>query len=566
MAKYITTKEETAWNFFCLTILSFIAFGQVYLFTGEPGFLHWKILLAETLLFIMAYTGAFFLNLRVLLPRLLFRNHFIAYVLSLLGVAVVLTSMEVLFEYLSHTYLRLSSGAYCYLGKGNIWYLEMISSIIPYHICLVSTGILLFFQRWKLSHLAIRDWDAQRVQAELERTRSQIDAASLFDTLSQTIKVLRQSPAEAIRLLRSLSRSLRVQLYESRRKKQSTSTHLSGPTFHLFSPSLNFLTSPSYRMARHGVLILVIFLLNIQNYDGHADSWIMVVWLTAVLLALIYVNLYLLAPRLLLSGRVWAYTASLIAVVTLVIGSILLLATGDWMLLLTNVIKISLFLTGISVLLLLQHWIRNEQRVAALQTATHKAELELLQNQVNPHFLFNMLNNIIVQIEDNPTEGEQTLHKLNDLLKYQFRETKQNVRLADDIRFLADYLNLEKLRRDRFEFRIEAEEELQEVELPPLLFIPFVENAVKHGNDSRQPSYVYLQFERAGGDQLRFVCVNSKPARRAQPEQTEGLGLVNIRSRLDLLYGNRYQLEMNETENKYEVKLTIRYGNDLYHS
>lgn len=553
-------KKETAWDLGWLAILSFIAFGQVYLFGGGRGAatLHGEVMLAEVLLLITAYSGAFFLNLRVLLPCLLFRNHFTAYMLSLFGVAATLTGLEVLFEYISLTRYHLSPSIYGYIGGDGIWYLQVISSIIPYNISIASTAILVFFRHWKQSHLAIRDWNAQCVRTELERTKSQIDAAALFDTLDRTIAVLQHSSEEAVRLLMELSRSLRIQLYESRKRRPALPGGISRPAFNLFSPVLNFLTAPSRRIARHGTLALLICLLNIHNYDGTAASLALVVILTAILLAPIYVNIYLLVPRLLLKGRIWAYAAALVTVITIIIGGTLLSFSVDKIQIVTNVVKISVFTTGISVIILLQQWVRNEQRVTALQTATHQAELELLQNQVNPHFLFNMLNNIIVQIQDNPIEAQHTLHKLNDLLKYQFQETKQNVRLADDIRFLEDYLNLEKLRRDRFDFSISAEEEVKNLRLPPLLFIPFVENAVKHGNDSKCLSYVYLQFEREGTDKLRFACTNSKPSRRATPERIGGLGLANIHSRLNLLYGNRYRLDITETEKEYHVKLIIQ--------
>ncbi|GHU62578.1 hypothetical protein FACS1894123_03770 [Bacteroidia bacterium] len=105
-----------------------------------------------------------------------------------------------------------------------------------------------------------------------------------------------------------------------------------------------------------------------------------------------------------------------------------------------------------------------------------------------------------------------------------------------------DCLNLEKLRRDNFEFSITADDSVEEILLPPLLFIPFVENAVKHNNDNRNLSFVRLRFAREN-DNLCFGCVNSKPLRPMRKDEVGGLGLPNVRRRFDLLYGNRYRLE-----------------------
>jgi LytS/YehU family sensor histidine kinase len=236
--------------------------------------------------------------------------------------------------------------------------------------------------------------------------------------------------------------------------------------------------------------------------------------------------------------------------------------TSAWMLALytvSNIIKISFPMISISVMLLFQYWVRNERHIAELETATLLSELEQLQNQVNPHFLFNMLNNIIVLTKKNPDEAVNVLRKLGDMLKYQFRgSTGQVIRLGDDIRFLADYLNLEKLRRDNFEFGITADDSLEEVSLPPLLFIPFVENAVKHNNDNRNLSFVRLRFS-LDNDTLYFECINSKPRRSMRKDEVGGLGLPNVRRRLDLLYGNRHHLEITENETSYSVQLNIEF-------
>ena len=125
-----------------------------------------------------------------------------------------------------------------------------------------------------------------------------------------------------------------------------------------------------------------------------------------------------------------------------------------------------------------------------------------------------------------------------------------------DIHFLNDYLNLEKVRRDHFDYNITEEGNIDGIQLPALLFIPFVENAVKHNFDSEHPSYVHLFFK-VDDNQLEFLCENSKPAIATGKSRVGGIGLTNIRRRLELLYIGRYLLEVSETANKYVVNLKL---------
>jgi len=168
-----------------------------------------------------------------------------------------------------------------------------------------------------------------------------------------------------------------------------------------------------------------------------------------------------------------------------------------------------------------------------------------------------MLNNANVLIRKNPAEASKVLFKLEDLLRYQMNDNfREHVPLRSDIHFLNDYLNLEKVRRDHFDYNITEEGNIDGIQLPALLFIPFVENAVKHNFDSEHPSYVHLFFK-VDDNQLEFQCENSKPAITTGKSRVGGIGLTNIRRRLELLYIGRYLLEVSETENKYVVNLKL---------
>jgi LytS/YehU family sensor histidine kinase len=224
----------------------------------------------------------------------------------------------------------------------------------------------------------------------------------------------------------------------------------------------------------------------------------------------------------------------------------------------SSIVKIGFIFAGITAFVLFQHWAQNERTIAQLEATTMRAELEQLQNQINPHFLFNMLNNILVLIRENPEEAVVILHKMSDMLKYQFNDsTKKEVTLDNDIHFLTDFLNLEKIRRDRFEFSISVENQAENQSIPPLLFIPFVENAVKHSADAINLSYIHLNFSIIN-NMLHFTCRNSKPLKPRKKNEYSGLGLVNIRRRLQLLYDEHYSLNIQEDESTYTVQLEIK--------
>ena len=211
---------------------------------------------------------------------------------------------------------------------------------------------------------------------------------------------------------------------------------------------------------------------------------------------------------------------------------------------------------------LFRRWQNGEMRIQQLENATMQSELEQLKKQINPHFLFNMLNNAMVLVKTDSQEASQVLLKLKDLLSYQLADSAVNeALLTNEIQFLNDFLNLEKIRRDRFDFTVTIEGDTDRALIPPLLFIPFVENAVKHNPASNDyQSYVHLEFRLSEGN-LHFTCINSKPATPQESDtHSSGLGLTNVRRRLSLLYPEKHQLNIESTPNNFQVDLQIPYS------
>jgi LytS/YehU family sensor histidine kinase len=137
-----------------------------------------------------------------------------------------------------------------------------------------------------------------------------------------------------------------------------------------------------------------------------------------------------------------------------------------------------------------------------------------------------------------------------------YDSARNKVFLTSDIRFLEDFLNLEKIRRDKFDFGITQEGPLSGVEIPPLLFITFIENAVKHNMDIENTPFVYVFFKLIGND-LHFNCINSKPKFEVSKNTNGGLGLANVYRRLELLYPGKHTVNVQDNHETFSIDLKI---------
>ena len=330
-----------------------------------------------------------------------------------------------------------------------------------------------------------------------------------------------------------------------------------------------FLLNPDYRIYRHLLLQVIVLLITMNVFWDEPDRFLsdrFGVWIVYFLLMnfIIYINMYLLVPRLLLKGKTFFYIFSfpvLMLAAGFIIGLLQDASSGENaestmspIGIISPIAGFSFFVAGLTTVLLFKNRLGNILRIRDLEAVTMEVELANLQNQINPHFLFNMLNNANIMAGEDAEKSSYILSKLNDLLRYQIDDSsKESVCLSNDITFLNDYLELEKLRRDRFDYRIRQEGDCN-IEVPPLLFIPFVENAVKHNPEN--DSYVHIDF-RVNRNMLYFKCENPK-ARFPFVKKDGGIGLVNIKRRLDLLFGKNYNLNLKDDSEKYTVVMEIK--------
>ena len=300
-------------------------------------------------------------------------------------------------------------------------------------------------------------------------------------------------------------------------------------------------------------------------YESTAWDIIRVEVLPDVLL--VYVLLLVLIPYLLLRNRLLEYLGA----VALVVVAHAIFAYNDptssayddgqinaftvfYEVYLLSGIQLAIQVTGLRYIV---EFINYQLLTAKEAESRLQTELAYLKSQVSPHFLFNTLNGISVLSEKYPDRIAPVVRQLSGVLRYQLYEgDKPTVLLKKEIEHLNNYLELERIRQSNADIKMEVKGDLGYVSVAPMLFLPFVENAVKHGRDARGNTQLRIVFERTP-TAVSFTCDNYKPPRPVQHE-TGGIGLKNIRRRLALLYPDAHTLDIRETADRYHVALTLQ--------
>lgn len=212
-----------------------------------------------------------------------------------------------------------------------------------------------------------------------------------------------------------------------------------------------------------------------------------------------------------------------------------------------------------SLLRILIQWFRDAYDKAELQQRGLESELALLKQQLNPHFLFNSLNNIDALIHAQSPDASTALNKLSDMMRFVVYDSEKDlVPLEEELDYIRNYIDLQKLRlRHPENVRMEVEGEPAGKQIAPMLFISFIENAFKHsplGAGARSPVTVSFQLS---PERLVFRCRNSMGKRNK--DEGSGIGLDNVRRRLGLLYKDRHTLRIKETAEFFEVEVNIEY-------
>jgi LytS/YehU family sensor histidine kinase len=291
-----------------------------------------------------------------------------------------------------------------------------------------------------------------------------------------------------------------------------------------------------------------------DNFDTSYSFYAHGLNYTVMIMGFIWVNHFMLIPFFLDKKRYFVYGI-------LLIGSLFIfsyLRANTW----TGTSKIFFFLlyttgAGMAVFFLRRNMIiqkENEEK----EKLQKEMELTYLKEQVNPHFLFNSLNSIYALARQQSLETPDLVMQLSELMRYQLESSKKDtVLLKEELEFIENYLLLEEKRlskRCTIEFLIKGD--LKGLKIAPMLLIPFVENAIKHGAQSTNEQSTIDISVSIKDVRLNLLVENSKPHNNALSER-KGLGLENVKRRLKLLYPNSHTIDIENKENTHHVKLSI---------
>jgi LytS/YehU family sensor histidine kinase len=209
-----------------------------------------------------------------------------------------------------------------------------------------------------------------------------------------------------------------------------------------------------------------------------------------------------------------------------------------------------------TVLKFIQDWFLNEKVKSNLENENLIAELAFLKSQINPHFLFNSLNNIYSLAYQKSEKTPEAILKLSEIMRYMLYESNEDkVELSNEIRYLENYIELQKLRfKDNIYIKFEINGDPLGLMITPLVLISFVENAFKHGiaTDSENPISISLNLT---DGKLLFHVSNIKSS--MNKDITGGIGLQNVQRRLSLIYKDRYRLQIDDTNDIYNCELYL---------
>jgi two-component sensor histidine kinase len=324
-------------------------------------------------------------------------------------------------------------------------------------------------------------------------------------------------------------------------------------------------------------LITVFTFVSTGGFEASHGVYILFVGLSLFNICIFYANLYLLIPYTLDARKFffWILGCAAILIMFLAVkygfsfyiykisGLKMLFRDKEMLirdpneLLLTTFITNGFFIFLSTVYKFTVDWFFNEKEKTELEKQSLTAELAFLKSQINPHFLFNSLNNIYSLAYQKSDATPDAILKLSEIMRYMLYESNDNrVDLEKEITYLKSFIELQKLRFKGNAFVVlEVEGQIVNQKIVPLILISFVENAFKHGlaTDKDSPIHINISvFE----DNMLFTIKNKKNNSR-QKDQTGGIGMINVVRRLDLTYPDKYKLSVENKENDYFSELYL---------
>jgi hypothetical protein len=292
-----------------------------------------------------------------------------------------------------------------------------------------------------------------------------------------------------------------------------------------------------------------------------------------ILSAAVYYNIYFLIPRYLAQKKFSTYfgwLALLVFIVSPIEAFLLYFKTENVPQLQANIVGNlnwsfvpNFFFLGVSTAAKITlDWYKNLREKQELQTQTMQSELRFLKSQINPHFLFNTLNSLYALTLKKSDEAPEIVLKLSEMMRYMLYECNERwVPLSKEVAYIGNYLDLERLRQGKnVDIRFGIEGNVSDQKIAPLMFIPFIENCFKHGLGHQISKGFVRIVLKVDDNQIRFFVENSKPDNiplQIRHARSGGIGLANVRRRLDLLYPDRYKLDIEDGPKTYAVHLKM---------
>ena len=303
---------------------------------------------------------------------------------------------------------------------------------------------------------------------------------------------------------------------------------------------------------------------------GAGNFLLEIVVRNGLLALLIYCNLLVLIPKFAARKRILAYTLLLSLTLALYVGlknahdlylyGYVLHGVAQWSFF-TNTyynFSIAVFYLAFSIALALSKaWYFQKELIRKMEVERLNAELEYLKAQINPHFVFNSINTIYFQIDRSNELARQSLSDFSDMLRYQLYECNGNkIPIEKEIKYIKSYVAMQRMRKDEnYNIVFSESPDVKGFSISPLLLIPFVENAFKHVSHSGK-NEIRINLGRVDNS-FRLSVFNTKE-KAAVNGTHNGIGLKNARRRLDLLYGGRHELVIQDRPEDFEVHLSLR--------
>lgn len=305
----------------------------------------------------------------------------------------------------------------------------------------------------------------------------------------------------------------------------------------------------------------------VNTEDDHAIL-VVTVYVLSIMTA-VYINILWIIPKFLYNKRYVSYIVALMFSSTVMLllfdliglaveqNSLLELMEGDPFLFI-GLIQDLIMVGGISSVWIIVEQLKTKERLIVAEKKQTETSLKFLKAQTNPHFLFNVLNNVHFLIERDPSKASQTLIKLSDILRYQLYETDEDsVYIEKEIENIKNYIELEQIRMgDRLVLNTHFDCSNPKLKIEPFLLMPLVENAFKHSS-STEPSIISIDLK-VNQSTLDFKIENSLPG-KVKKSKGNGLGIVNLEERLKLLYPKNHEYMYGEENEKYvsHLKLSV---------